>query len=333
MGNCINIQFPTELFVPEPQTAFIAVRKPHTRFRNAVPSPKIRSGMEVTMKTGIVFEGGALRTIFSCGVMDAFLEHDIMPDYMIGVSAGAAYGVSYASRQPKRNYEIVTKYCNDRRYMGAGNLINPGNRSYYGLKFAYDTIPNELIPFDYETFNSYPGDFIAVVTNVLTGKAEYMPIDTSDRKNTLLQATCALPLLFPFIYINGTPYLDGGLSDSIPFMKAFEDGCDRVVVVLTREKGYQKHTGHSTRAVARAFLKYPELARDLMKRAKRYNKSLELLAKYEQEGRVLVIRPDSTKGFSRLERNLEKIENLYHDGYQKGIAIANDVKAFYSGSN
>lgn len=285
------------------------------------------------MKTGIVFEGGAFRTIFSCGVMDAFLEKDIMPDYMIGVSAGAAYGVSYASKQPRRNYEIVTKYCNDRRYMGAGNFINPKNRSYYGLKFAYDTIPNELLPFDYETFNNYHGDFFAVVTNVLTGKAEYMPIDTNDRQNTVLQATCALPVLFPFIYINDTPYLDGGLSDSIPFLKAFEDGCDRVVVVLTRESGYKKKTGRSTRAVAHTFLKYPELAKDLMKRAKRYNKSLELLEKYEKDGKVIVIRPDSTKGFSRLERNLDKIEALYQDGYKKGLDIAEDVKTFYTDSH
>ena len=282
------------------------------------------------MKTGIVFEGGAFRTVFSCGVMDAFLENDIMPDYMIGVSAGAAYGVSYASRQPGRNYKLITTYCHDRRYMGAVNLINPRNRSYYGLKFAYDTIPNELLPFDYDAFNNYPGEFIAVVTNVLTGKAEYLPVDANDRKNTILQATCALPLLFPFIYIDGTPYLDGGLSDSIPFEKAFKDGCDRVVVVLTREPGYQKHTGHSTRAVARAFLKYPEVAKDLMKRAKRYNKCLERLEKYEKEGKVIVIRPDSTKGFGRMERNLGKIDALYQDGYQKGLDIANDVKAFYS---
>lgn len=281
------------------------------------------------MKTGIVFEGGALRTIFSCGVMDAFLENDIMPDYIIGVSAGAAYGVSYASRQPRRNYDIIMKYCRDRRYMGAGNLINPKNRSYYGLKFAYDTIPNELIPFDYDTFDKYEGEFLAVATNVLTGRAEYFEIDTNDRQNTVLQATCALPLLFPFIYINETPYLDGGLSDSIPFEKAFADGCERVVVVLTREAGYQKQTGRSTRAAAHAYMRYPELAKDLMKRAKRYNKCLERLEKYEKEGRVITIRPDTTKGFSRLERDLNKIDALYQDGYQKGSAIADDVKAFY----
>ncbi len=285
-----------------------------------------------TMKTGIVFEGGAFRTIFSCGVMDAFLEKDIMPDYIIGVSAGAAYGVSYASRQPKRNLEIITKYAKDRRYMGANNLINPKNRSYYNLKFVYNTIPNQLVPFDFETYNRYEGEFYAVVTNVLTGKPEYLPVKTDNKDFPVLQATCALPLLFPIIYIDNTPYLDGGLSDSIPFEKAFADGCERVVVVLTREASYRKETGQSTYAVARAFLKYPETAKDLMKRAKRYNKCLEKLQKYEDEGKVIVIRPDDTKGFSRLERNMEKLLNMYDDGYKKGIANADRVKAFYNGN-
>ena len=168
------------------------------------------------MKTGIVFEGGAFRTIFSCGVMDAFLEKNIMPDYIIGVSAGAAYGVSYASRQPGRNLKIILDYCDDKRYMGINNLLNPKNKCYYGLDFAYDTIPNKLVPFDYDEFDKYHGEFYAVVTNVLTGEPEYMKYTTADRNNLILKATCALPILFPNIYINDTPYLDGGLSDSIP---------------------------------------------------------------------------------------------------------------------
>ena len=115
------------------------------------------------MKTGIVFEGGAFRTIFSCGVMDAFLDRDIMPDYMIGVSAGAAYGVSYASRQKRRNLQILLDYRDDKRYMSMHNMTDKTNRSVYGLEFAYDTIPNKLVPFDYDTFNAWGGEFYAVV--------------------------------------------------------------------------------------------------------------------------------------------------------------------------
>ena len=128
------------------------------------------------MKTGIVLEGGALRTIFSAGVCDAFLDAGLMPDYLIGVSAGAAYGVSYLSRQKWRNLNIVCHYANDRRYMSWRNMLNPKNRSYFGLTFSYETIPNELIPFDYETFAAYPGTVEAVVTNLNTGRADYLPV-------------------------------------------------------------------------------------------------------------------------------------------------------------
>lgn len=281
------------------------------------------------MKTGIVFEGGAFRTVFSCGVMDAFLEKNIMPDYMIGVSAGAAYGVSYASKQPGRNLKIILDYCQDKRYMGIGNLLDRKNRCFYGLKFAYDTIPNKLVPYDYDAFKAYPGEFYAVVTNVETGAAEYMSYDPDDRDSLVLKATCALPVLFPYIYINGVPYMDGGLSDSIPFEKAFADGCDRVVVVLTREEGYRKKTTASTKTLARAYHRYPNIAKALVRRAGEYNRCLKRLKKLEREGKVIVIRPENTAGFSRLERNKEKILNLYDDGYAKGIACADKVKAFF----
>lgn len=281
------------------------------------------------MKTGIVFEGGAFRTVFSCGVMDSFLDAGIMPDYIIGVSAGAAYGVSYASRQRERNLKIVKTFCNDKRYMGVRNLLNPKNRSYYGLEFAYETVPNVLIPFDKEEFQQYPGEFKAVVTNVMTGEAEYMDIDRDDAHYTLLKATCALPLLFPFIYMNGTPYLDGGLSDSIPFEQAFKDGCDRVVVVLTREEGYQKSTDSSTRRTARIYRKYPKLCEDLLLRAERYNQCLDKLKEYEKNGKVIVIRPDDTKGFGRLEKDLNKIQTLYDDGLKKGNDSIDKVHEFF----
>lgn len=281
------------------------------------------------MKTGIVFEGGAFRTIFSCGVMDAFLEKDIMPDYMIGVSAGAAYGVSYASKQKGRNLKILLDYRDDKRYLSVHNMINRKNKSVYGLEFSYETIPNELVPFDYDAFRAWNGEFYAVVTNVVTGKPEYMRFTGEDRTNTLLKATCALPVLFPYIYMNGTPYLDGGLSDSIPYERAFADGCDRVVVVLTREKGYKKETTSSTKTLARAYLKYPELSKDLLKRAGRYNRCLKKLEKLEKEGKVIVIRPESTAGFSRLEKDKNKIMNLYDDGYTKGLQFADRIQAFY----
>ncbi|MDD6845451.1 MAG: patatin family protein [Clostridia bacterium] len=284
------------------------------------------------MKTGIVFEGGAYRTLFSCGVMDAFIEKDIYPDYVIGTSAGAAYTTSYLSKQKGRMLDVILKYGHDKRYFGINNMVDAKNRCIYNLKFSYETIPNELTPFDYDAFKAWGGEFYAVCTNVETGKAEYFPYTGDDRTNTVLKATCALPMLFPYIYIDGVPYLDGGLSDSIPFEKALADGCDRLVVVLTREQGYKKTTSSSAKIMARAYVKYPELSKDLLKRAGRYNRCIRRLEKMEKEGKLIVIRPTSTKGFSRLEHDQQKILNLYADGYNKGLEISDKVKDYFRNS-
>lgn len=284
------------------------------------------------MKTGIVFEGGAYRTLFSCGVMDAFIEKDIYPDYVIGTSAGAAYSTSYLSKQKGRMLDVILKYGHDKRYFGINNMVDAKNRCIYNLKFSYETIPNELIPFDYDAFKAWGGEFYAVCTNVETGQAEYFPYTGDDRTNTVLKATCALPMLFPYIYIDGVPYLDGGLSDSIPFEKALADGCDRLVVVLTREQGYKKTTSSSAKIMARAYVKYPELSKDLLKRAGRYNRCIRRLEKMEKEGKLIVIRPTSTKGFSRLEHDQQKILNLYADGYNKGLEISDKVKDYFRNS-
>lgn len=284
------------------------------------------------MKTGIVFEGGAYRTLFSCGVMDAFIEKDIYPDYVIGTSAGAAYSTSYLSKQKGRMLDVILKYGHDKRYFGINNMVDAKNRCIYNLKFSYETIPNELIPFDYDAFKAWGGEFYAVCTNVETGKAEYFPYTGDDRTNTVLKATCALPMLFPYIYIDGVPYLDGGLSDSIPFEKALADGSDRLVVVLTREQGYKKTTSSSAKIMARAYVKYPELSKDLLKRAGRYNRCIRRLEKMEKEGKLIVIRPTSTKGFSRLEHDQQKILNLYADGYNKGLEISDKVKDYFRNS-
>lgn len=282
------------------------------------------------MKTGIVFEGGAFRTIFSCGVMDALVENDIMPDYMIGVSAGAAYGVSMASKQPRRNLDVLMKYRNDKRYLGLSNMIDKDNKSIYGLEFSYETIPNELNLFDYDAFKQYKGDFYCVVTNLLTGQPEYMKYTGDDRTNTVLKATCALPMLFPPIIINDVPYMDGGLSDSIPYLKAIEDGCDRIIVVLTRQSGYTKTTSRSTKAIAYSYRnQYPKLTETMLTRASRYNESLKGLDQYVKEGRIITIQPTTSNGFSRLEKDKNKILSMYNDGYNQCYELLDTIKEFY----
>ncbi len=280
------------------------------------------------MKTGLVLEGGALRAIFSSGVCDALLDGNVMTDYVIGVSAGIAYGVSYVSRQPRRNLEVVTRFAPDKRYMGMNNLVDKSNRSYFGLKFAYDTIPNELIPFDYDTFAAYPGEVEAVVTNLNTGKADYLPVPRQDHESLLLQATCAMPLLFPIYRIGGQPYLDGGAADSIPWQRALDQGCERVVVVLTRPREYRRKPDQMIRLIRKQYQEYPKFVETMETRAQRYNENREQLFALEREGKVLVIAPKSTLGVGRIERDTEKLRLLWAEGYQMTVERMDEIKDY-----
>ena len=283
------------------------------------------------MKTGMVLEGGAVRTIYSTGVCDALLTRSLMTDYVIGVSAGIAYGVSYVSRQPRRNLDIMVNYINDKRYMGMGNLLRRDNRAYFGLEFVYSTIPNRLVPFDYDTFAAYPGEVEAVVTNLDTGAAEYFPLDRRDDKFKLLQATCALPFLFPVFHIQGRPCMDGGAADAIPYERAFAKGCDRVIVVLTREREYVRRPEKLQPLIDLAYRKYPKFCDTMRRRADAYNEARQKLFRLEREGRALVFTPASTEGFHRTERDVDKIKALWKDGWDQGLARLDEAEAFLKG--
>ena len=283
------------------------------------------------MKTGLVLEGGALRTIFSSGACDGLLNGTRMPDYVVGVSAGIAYGVSYVSRQPKRNLEILLKYANDKRYMGVGNLLRRDNRSYFGLKFTYETIPDHLIPFDYAAYEAFPGEVEAVVTNLDTGKAEYLEVPAHDN-DKVLQATCALPFLFPIYWIGGKPVMDGGASDAIPYQRALDKECDRILVILTRERSYVRQPEQLQPLIDRWYRKYPAFCDTMRRRAETYNESRERLFRLEREGRVMILAPVSTQGFSRTERDLHKIKALWQDGYSQATARLEEIMDFWSKS-
>ena len=283
------------------------------------------------MKTGLVLEGGALRAIFSSGVCDGLLEGNVMDDYVVGVSAGIAYGVSYLSRQPRRNLEVVTRFANDRRYMGMNNLADKENQSYFGLKFAYDPIPNELVPFDYDTFEAYPGQVEALMTNLNTGGAEYVEVPRRDKESLVLQASCAMPLMFPIYEIDGKPCLDGGVADSIPWQRALDQGCDRVLVVLTRTRDYVRKQDKAMPLIRRRYKEYPEFVRAMEQRAERYNESRRQLFELEKQGKILVIAPSSTLGVARTERNTEKLRLLWAEGYQEAVDRMEEIRDYFKG--
>lgn len=280
------------------------------------------------MKTGLVLEGGALRTIFSSGVTDGFLKLGIDFDYVIGVSAGIAYGVSYLSGQFGRNLEILTKYANDKRYMGVGNLLKPGNHCYFGLKFTYDDIPNQLVPFDYDAFARWPGEVEAVVTDLETGKAAYQTVPRRDSDFKLLQATCAMPLLFPVYHLDGGTYLDGGAADAIPYRRALEKGCDKLVVVLTRERSYRRQPEKLQPVMDLRYHKYPNFCQTMRDRAKTYNACREELFQMEREGKVLLFAPENTQGFSRVERDTDKIKALWQSGLDEAMEREQALRDF-----
>ena len=272
------------------------------------------------MKVGIVFEGGASRTVFSCGVMDALLEENIIADMVIGTSAGIAFGVSYASLQKERNLHLAAEYMGDKRYMGIRHLFNPSNRSYYNMQFVYDDVPNIHLPFDWQAFENFKGEVIGVCTNIETGKAEYLPVSRTDRTLPVLRASCALPIIFPFINIDGKSYLDGGIADSIPYNYALEQGCDKVIVVLTRERGYIKSTGKSVKLAQKLYKKYPNLVKAMGERAENYNNQIKELRALERDSKVFVIEPVTTMGVKRTEGRPGKLLPLY----RHGLKVAQD---------
>ncbi len=275
--------------------------------------------------TGIVLEGGTFRPIFSCGVMDALLSENILLPYCIGVSAGIADGVSYISKQPQRNLEIMQKYRNDKRYLSRSNFRK--NKSVFGLDFVFGEIPNELIPFDMETFKAYEGTCLVGVTNARTGQTEYKNAKDMDDKFTMLRATCALPMFFPAIELDGQKYYDGGLMDPIPVRKALEDGCDKVIIVLTQPRGYVKRFGKYDKMGARMLgRRYPNIKRAIWERPERYNEAVKYCESLAKEGRAMIFRPNHL--LNSFESDVRKLEMAYWHGYRMTKEKMKKIKRF-----
>lgn len=280
------------------------------------------------MKLGLVLEGGASRTYFSAGVMDALLKENIFCNYVIGVSAGIANACAYCSNQPGRTLTIGQKYIHDKRYMGKRYLLNRKNKSYFNLKFVFDDIPNELVPFDYKAFKEFNGNCIAGVTNIETGDEEYIEVSRFDRQWQILRATCALPLLFPPIKIGDNYYMDGGIAEAVPLKKALADGCDKCIVVLTREKGYRKAPEKALKLAARKYSKYPNFSKKLLERTENYNSGRDYIEQLEREGKIFVFAPENTQGFGRTESDPQKLTKLFNEGFNSCIGQLDELNEY-----
>ena len=266
------------------------------------------------MKIGLVLEGGGMRGIYTIGVLDCLMDEKFRADYVIGVSAGACNGSSYVSNQKGRAYRTNTEYIADSRYLGIKNYLT--TKSLFGMDFLFDQIPNKLIPFDYDAFFNSPCEFVMGVTDVITGRAKYFDKSHVEPKNTVLRASSSLPVFAPIVEYQGGKYLDGGVADSIPVKKALEDGCDKVIVVLTREHGFIKTPEKFRGVYKRMYKNYPQLVEALDHRHENYNETLSFLKELEQEGTAIVIAPDAPLPVSRFEKNPEKMKKVWEIGYQ-----------------
>lgn len=261
---------------------------------------------------GLVLEGGTFRPLFSCGVLDALLQHSIKFPYCIGVSAGISDSISYFAGQQGREIEIIRKYRNDKRYLGINNLKK--DKSLFGLDFIFGEIPEKLVPLDKEAFMKYNGSIHVGVTNARTGEAEYMDCRNMDEKYTMLRATCALPMFFPPIEIDGEKYYDGGISDPIPVKKAIRDGNRKNLIILTRPKEYVKTLKKSNIILARRMEKeFPQMAELLVNRHIHYNKTVRYCEHLETEGRAVIIRPEHP--LDSFQKDIKKLIEAHDEGF------------------
>ncbi|WP_042347715.1 patatin-like phospholipase family protein [Bacillus massiliigorillae] len=263
-------------------------------------------------KVGLVLEGGGMRGLYTIGVLDWFLDQKITTDYVVGVSAGACHGVSYVSKQRGRSYRVNTNFLNDKRYVSFSNYIK--TKSMFGMDFIFDEIPHKLELFDYDAFHASPCEYVTGVTDVSTGQPHYFGKEELDYDSTIIRASSSIPVFSPIVEYKGGKYLDGGTSDPIPVRKAIEDGCDKVIIVLTRERGYVKTPEKFRFVYKRMFKDYPEMIHLLDRRHEIYNETLGYISKLEKEGKALVIAPSSPITISRFEKNLDKLEDIYQMG-------------------
>ena len=267
------------------------------------------------MKTGLVLEGGGMRGLYTIGILDAMMEYGIHFDYVIGVSAGACNGVSFVSEQQGRGYRIDRDYLKDKRYVSIQNFIKTG--SMFGMDFIFREIPDKLDPFDYETFMNSPTEFVAGVTDLETGKPAYFgKLDSSYDMCTVLSASSSIPMFSPPVEFEGRLYLDGGTSDPIPFQKALKDGCDRLVIVRTRDRSYSKSREKGGVVYRRVLRKYPEMIRCIDERHEVYNHQIDCISRLEQIGQAFIYAPEQPVKISRFENDISKLEFLYRDGWK-----------------
>ncbi|KGQ63424.1 serine protease [Gallibacterium anatis 7990] len=279
------------------------------------------------MKVGLVLEGGAMRGLYTAGILDVFLEQDIHVDGIVGVSAGVLFGVNYPSKQKGRALRYNLKYLNNKRYMGLHSLITTGN--IVNKDFAFYDLPINIDRFDEQAFIDSGIDFYATLTNVDTGQAEYVKLSHIFEQMEVLRATSAMPFVSRMVEIDGKRYLDGGIADSIPLEKCRQLGYDKIIVILTRPLEYRKKAVNPL-LFKLFYAKYPNLVASLTQRYLNYNQRVEQVIEADKKGEIFVFRPSKTLPIKRIEKDPVKIQAMYDLGVADAHQALADLKHYLS---
>ncbi len=278
------------------------------------------------INAGLVLEGGGMKGVYTAGVLDFFIDKGMWFQNCYGVSMGACNLCSYISRQRGRALAVTLDYMDDPNYCGIRPLLKTGD--LFNVKMAYTDIPYVLNPFDFDTAAAYEGNAYAVVTNLETGKAEYIKINDLKESMDVIRASASMPLVSRNVMLNGKPYLDGGIADSIPIKRSIDDGNQKHVVVMTKEIGYQRKPFAMMPAVKLRYRKYPRIVRDLQLRHTRYNKVVAYLEREHAKGNLFLIRPTYKSEVDRVEKDKKKLQALYDQGYQEAADCYDDLMAY-----
>lgn len=276
-------------------------------------------------KASLILEGGGMKGIYTAGVLDFFLDNNIEFSQCYGVSAGACHMCSYLSKQRKRAYQISVDYIDQKAYCSVESLVKTGDM--FGADMCYELIPDYLNPYDYDAFDKYEGKAYAVVTNIETGKAEYMRLDDMRNDIIVVRASSSMPLVSKNVRIGNGLYLDGGISDSIPIARSIYDGYLKNVVVMTKEEGYIREPV-STMELAMLktrYMRYPKVYELMRERHLAYNATVKHIEALEKKGMIFVIRPKYKSDVGRIEKDKAKLDALYEDGYRDAQECYEDM--------
>jgi predicted patatin/cPLA2 family phospholipase len=277
--------------------------------------------------TGLVLEGGGMRGVYTAGVLEFFMDKNLFFPYVIGVSAGACNAASYLSRQKERNKRINIGFMGHPRYLSYRNLFR--KRQLFDMDFIFNEIPAQHVPFDFDTYFSATERFVIVATDVETGEPVYFDKEgTQEEALAMLRASSSLPFVAPIVELRGKKLLDGGISDPIPLRKAQQDGCEKSVLVLTRNLGYRKSKSKFGWMAKNAYKQYPKLVEKMLTRYEIYNETLQYIEQQEKEGKIFVIRPTEPLQVGRIEKNPQKLAALYNQGYKDADRVYGEMMEF-----